>query len=172
VRRSRKNKFEQWDRLLLRVAAACTVLLLATQLIMLKEGPRHFLSRVDRLEGEPASLQMPYYASAQGRENAPVINRIEWLREHHVVTVRMIKPSSHAEVHVTVNGKRSGDFRRGKVELTVYEGDYIEIDASALREPGRFVVNAPAGGVIYPADGLSLEGQGEVIPVGKVKFNH
>lgn len=170
MRRSRKNPFVRWDWLLLRVAAGCVAILLASQLIRLSEGPRRHLSRVDRLEGEPATLQMPYYASAPGQENAPVVNRIEWLREHKTITVRMIQPQQHAGVHVTVNGKRAGDFRRGQVELTVYEGDYLEIDAGALRQPGRFVVNAPEGGVAAPADGLALEGQGEAIPIGKVKF--
>ncbi|HMM21325.1 MAG TPA: hypothetical protein PKA10_11335 [Selenomonadales bacterium] len=172
--RYKPNLFERWEKLALRTAAGCLTLLLIAQALLMLDTPRRYLSRVDRLEGEAVSLKTPIVAEKPLTitENAPVASPFALLRERRALVVRMIHPPPDPTVYITVNGQRAGDFRRGDVKIIVYEGDYVEIDASALATAASFVVSIPGGGLTEPEDGLVLEGREGPIPVGKVKFKH
>jgi len=93
-------------------------------------------------------------------------------REHKVIVVRMLVPAKSSDVFVMVNGSRVGDLSKGELQLTVYDGDYLEIDAQLLKSQGRFVLNIHGPGVVSPEDGLLLEGKAQIISIGKVKFLH
>ena len=162
----------RWEPYLVRLAVVCLFLLVMVQALMLKEGPRLLLSRVDRYEGETISGQIPLYAAdpLMVAEKSVVTNRIRSLRESKVLVIRMLKPATVDGAFVVVNGERVGDFRRGDVKVTVYEGDYVEIDVSEVNEQVRFVVNVPSSDLISPIDGIVLEGVRTYLPVGKVKF--
>ena len=159
--RYKPNLFERWEKLALRTAVGCLTLLLVGQTLLMLDMPRRYLSRVDRLEGEAVSFHTPIVAEKPLTitENTPVASPFALLRERRALVVRMIQPKPDSAIYITVNGQRAGDFRRGDVRIVVYEGDYVEIDASASSQVANFVVNVPGGGLQYPEDGLVLEGR-------------
>lgn len=173
-RRKQHDPFTPWEPFLLRLAAACVIALVAVQVVLYHDAPRRYLSRVDKLEGDPVTWQTPLVAEAPLviSEGSPVASRIHLLRENRPIVIRIVQPSAAAEVYPVINGERAGDFRTGEAALTVYDGDYLEIDASRLSVAGRFVVSVPDGGLETPFDGLVIEGRGAAVPIGKVKFKH
>lgn len=166
------NPFDRWEPLLVRLAATCVAVLLLAQVLLYHDTPRRYLSRVDKLEGEAVTWQTPLVASAPLviSEGSPVANRHHILRDSRNVVVRMISPVGAADVYAVVNGERVGSFGGGEVVVTVYDGDYLEIDASRLPSAGRFVVAVPDGDLVSPPNGVIVEGRGATLPVGKVKF--
>ena len=63
-----------------------------------------------------------------------------------------------------------GNFGKGEVELTVYEGDYIEIDAVRIKKTAQFIIDTHKNDLVYPVDGILLENQSNLVVVGKVIF--
>lgn len=173
-RRKPTDVFDRWEPLLVRLALGCLAVLVAAQVLLYAETPRRYLSRVDRLEGEPVTWQTPLVAEAPLviSEGSPVAGPFSRLRPGRTVVIRMVRPPAHPEVFVSVNGARAGDFAGGEARLTVYDGDYVEIDAGRLAAPGRFVVDVAGGGLESPTDGMVVEGRGAGLAVGKVKFKH
>lgn len=173
-RRKKYNPFVSWEPFLIRLAAACVIALVAVQVLIYHDTPRRYLSRVDKLEGDPVTWQTPLVAEAPLviSEGSPVANRIQMLRENRLIIIRIVQPAAAADVYPVVNGERAGDFKNGEAAITVYDGDYLEIDASRLPAAGRFVVTVPGGGLVSPLDGLVVEGRGAAVPIGKVKFKH
>jgi hypothetical protein len=173
-RRKQRNPFTPWEPFLIRLAAACVIALVAVQVVLYHDAPRRYLSRVDKLEGDPVTWQTPLVAEAPLviSEGSPVASRINLLRENRRVVVRIVQPPAAAEAYLVLNGERIGDFRTGEAAATVYDGDYLEIDAGRLPAAGRFVISVPDGGLETPLDGLVVEGRGAAVPVGKVKFKH
>ncbi|MBP2653543.1 MAG: hypothetical protein H6Q73_1112 [Firmicutes bacterium] len=172
MRNIRKDSSLSWERRLIIFTISCLVLLVVSQVLMLKETPRRYLSRVDRLEGDSVLLEQQNYVENKVLEDVdfPAVSWLELLRPHKIMTVRMIQPTAADDVYVTINGKPAGDFRHGEVRVTVYDGDYVEIDARLLQEMGRFVVNVPKNEVYSPDDGRLIEGKLDLIPIGKVRF--
>lgn len=172
-RRKTSGFFDFWEKPLFYLAVMCLIVLFLSQALLLKETARHYLSWVDRLEGDPIYLQTPVAGGDPVTviDHSPVANPVAVQREHRIILVRMLVPAKSGEVFVLVNGGRAGDLGQGELSLTVYEGDYLEIDARRLNEAGRFVISISEPGVVSPRDGLLLEGKEQVIPVGKVKFS-
>ncbi|HWQ60718.1 MAG TPA: hypothetical protein VN521_00295, partial [Negativicutes bacterium] len=121
------NPFDRWEPLLIRLAAACVAVLLLAQTLIYHDTPRRYLSRVDRLEGDPVTWQTPLVAEVPLviSESSPVAHRRPFLREGREIVVRMVSPSAAADVYAVVNGERVGDFGGGEIAVTVYEGDYL-----------------------------------------------
>lgn len=171
MRSSKQTSQLRRERWLIRLVLGCLITLVVVQALMLNPVPRTYLSQVDRLEGEQIIGQSQMFAetpltiSSQSPVHKSTPNRIG-----KAIIIRMINPPRHNLVYVTINGQRGGDFSRGEVRLTVYDGDYVEIDASASQEQFRFTVDVPGTGVIAPLDGLILEAQGSLIPIGKVSI--
>ncbi len=164
--------FERWEPLIIRLAVFCAAALLVVQLLLYQDVPRSYLSRVDRLEGDSVTWQTPLVAGTPLviSEGSPVANRFTLLRDSRKVVIRIVQPAAAANVYVVLNGERAGDFAAGEAAVTVYDGDYLEIDAGQLATAGRFVVAVPDGGLASPLHGAIVEGGGGVVPVGKVKF--
>ncbi|SHJ90191.1 hypothetical protein [Propionispora hippei] len=148
-------------------AAGCVLLLIAVQILLLGQAGRSYLSLVDRLEGEPLANQEGSRASVY---DSPVLNRLTALRESSLLTVTMLEPASDPQVFVTVNGEPAGHFVEGEVAIKVYDGDYVEINASAVSRPVRFRLATADDKVAVPPNGLVLEGKPSIITVGKIKF--
>jgi hypothetical protein len=176
VRHYRDNNgfFNFWEKPLFYLALGCFIILFLSQALLLKEIPRRYMSAVDKLEGESVYLENLVAAGepVTVTDHSPVVNRQTLQREHKTIVVRMLIPARSREVFVLVNGSRVGDFQHGELALTVFEGDYLEIDAQLLNGPARFVLNIHGPGVVAPEDGLLLEGKAQIITIGKVKFSH
>jgi hypothetical protein len=171
-KKSRWKQIVCGENVLLRLAVICAGILVISQVLLLKEGTRFYLSQVDRLEGEQISLQIPLYAGTPlSIMETIVTNHLKSLRESKIIMIRMIKPLQSTNVFVTVNGKVMDSFQKNSIKLTVYDGDYVEIDATLLKEQGQFIVNVPGSGLSVPLDGLVLESNSTVVVVGKIKFN-
>lgn len=172
--RRKPDLFSRWEHIILRLTVCCLILLAATQAMFLFEIPRHFLSQVDRLEGEAVSWQTPLAVEvplAAGPEApaAPASYRRDRLRSGREIVLRIVQPPADREAYLLVNGRRQGDFAAGELSLTVYDGDYLEIDAGQRTTPVRLIVRQPDGGLDTPVDGSVIEGVG-LIPVGKVNL--
>lgn len=162
------------DRIIYKLAIVFIVILVGVQMLHISDKTRMYISRVDRLEGEQITLEGTYYAEAplEIKENDAAAGYFKSLRESRVLNLRLIKPGSSLDVRAVVNGKVVDDFRKGSIRLVVYDGDYVEVDATALHEPVQVIVNVIGNKIIAPIDGLYLEGNGNVLPIGKVKFKN
>ncbi|HWR08967.1 hypothetical protein [Sporomusa sp.] len=175
----RRKQFFTVDRLLIRLATVAVVLLLAVQTLLLSGDARKYLSLVDKLEGDQITSPATMYASdvpwpnpnkEMNAVNKVVTRSIRTLRPSQSITIRMINPPASNAAIVTVNGETGGDFGKGNVALTVYDGDYIEIDAVNVKTPAQFIIDTHHGDMINPVDGIMLESKSNMIVVGKVVF--
>ena len=171
MRSSRKNKDKAWEKCLIGTVAGFVVLLLVVQILMLNATPRRFLSLVDRLEGESITRQSLLAENQLMLVDQLPVNRPATARVGKSIVIRMVTSKAQPGVYVTVNGQRSGNFAHGEVKLTVYDGDYVEIDASDCPEKLRFVVDVRDKAVRSPVNGLMLESTGGLLPVGKDQIN-
>lgn len=174
MERSNWRWIHKRDRLLLYLTSVCLSLLLFSQIILLFQTGRVRLSRIDRLEGQQISLDIPPYSDEPVKmiDSQTVINPLHFFRSSQVLIIRMINPAHHHGVVATINGKAAEAFYKGEVRLTVYDGDYVEIDATSLKQPAQYVVHVPGSKVLSPINGLILESRGTITPVGKVKFKN
>jgi len=175
MRRSKDMWMIRAEDILIRLIIICTTVLFLAQLLLLKEGTRLYLSKVDKMEGEDLSAAMPFYADnpMQIKEENPVLKSYQnLLRKSEVIVIKMITNVDHSNVLIIVNGKIISDFNKGDNKLTVYDGDYVEIDATALSRPAQFIIKVPSNGVLSPQDGLVVEGAKTMIAVGKIKFRN
>jgi len=174
MRRSKDQWITHVDDILRRLIIFFVTALLLSQILLLKEGTRMYLSKVDRMEGEDLTIAMPLYADTplQITEEATVLKNYQnLLRRSKIIVIKMVKPSTNAMVFVIVNGKKTENFSKGDCKITVYDGDYVEIDATSLSQPTQFVVKVSDNGLLSPQDGLVVEGAKMIFPVGKIKFN-
>lgn len=174
-RRSVNNiftKFDKMDKILKSLVFTGTALLLCIQAAFLYEGTRPYLSRVDRIEGDRISLEFTQYAANPLliSEKTVVSKRTPAIRESRVLIIRMIQPISDERVYASINGEKAGDFGRGEVKLTVYDGDYVEINCNALKAKASFIVGVLGSGLAAPLDGLMVENHEGIATVGKIKF--
>ncbi len=177
----RRQQFLTVDRWLIRLATMAVVLLLIVQTLLLSSDARKYLSLVDKLEGDQitspaimyaADSPWPNPAKEMNVVNKVVTRSIRTLRPSQNITIRMINPPASDDAIVTVNGETGGRFGKGNVELTVYDGDYVEIDAAKIKTPVQFIIDTHQGNIVNPVDGIMLESKNNVIVVGKVVFKH
>lgn len=164
------NKFIQGENILIKLLVIAVTLLIAAQILLFMAPTRLYISRVDRLEGEN-TMQVPMSVSTSMLEQTVAYNFAALRRKEHI-SVRMIKPNYNSKVSITINGKVAGNFNAGECNLTVYEGDYIEIDGTHLKAPVKFVLRVPDNKLEYPINGLIFETNGNIAAVGKVKFRN
>jgi hypothetical protein len=175
----RHKQFAYIDRLLLKLATSAIVLLLMTQALLLNGETRKYLSLVDQLEGEQITSPAAMYAfdvsrsdsnRVWGTVNKAIAKSIRTLRSGKTITVRMITPPTSGDAFVTINGEIAGNFAKGKVELTIFDGDYMELDITAVEKPAQFIIDTHKNDMIYPADGILLEGKDNILVIGKAIF--
>ena len=173
MRRSKKKRMVSVEDVLMRLIVICITVLLLSQLLLLKEGTRRYLSQVDKMEGEDLSLAAPLYADTplQITEEKTVVKSYQnLLRSSKVITIKMISPPTQSAIFIMINGKKIDDFSKGDRKITVYDGDYLEIDATAVNLPVQFVIKVSDKEFQSPQDGLVVEGVKKALVVGKIKF--
>ncbi|MDF2572438.1 MAG: hypothetical protein K0R55_4042 [Sporomusa sp.] len=175
----RRKQFLTVDRLLIKLSTAAVILLLVVQTLLLNGEARKYLSLVDKLEGEQITSLSTMYAAdipwsnpnnAMNAVNKVVAKSIRTLRPSKNIIIRMINPPASIDANVTVNGETVGHFGKGKVELTIYDGDYIEINAVNVNMPAQFIIDTGHSDMAFPIDGIMLESKNNIIVVGKVIF--
>ncbi|SMC57377.1 hypothetical protein [Sporomusa malonica] len=175
----RRKQFLTVDRLLIKLSTAAVVLLLVVQTLLLNGETRKYLSLVDKLEGEQITSPATMYAAdvpwpnpdtTMNAVHKVVAKSIRTLRPSKNIIIRMINPPANMDAVVTVNGEVMGHFGKGKVELTIYDGDYIEIDAINIKAPAQFIIDTHHSDMVFPIDGIMLESKNNMIVVGKVVF--
>ncbi|MDF2635573.1 MAG: hypothetical protein K0R78_2447 [Pelosinus sp.] len=173
--KSKSNWMIRSESILLRLIIVCVTALLISQIFLFKEGTRNYLSKVDKMEGERITATMPLYADAPlqiTEETAVVKNYQNLLRKSRKILIHIVKPPEHANIYVIVNGKRVDDFTKGSSKITVYDGDYLEIDATELELSAQFIIKIPEKDLLSPLDGLVVEGSKSILPIGKIKFKN
>lgn len=177
----RRKHFSVIDRLLIQVATCAVILLVLVQALLVNGETRKYLSLVDKLEGEQLPAPTARYAAdisrlipnnAETAVDKVIARSKQVLRSGQDITIRMITPSASMDCLVTINGEIAGNFSRGKLELTVYDGDYLEIDATRLAKPAQFIIDTRKSSLLSPVDGLMLQSHSSIIAVGKIMFNH
>jgi len=179
--RFRRKYFAAIDRLLIRLAVTAVILLFVVQALHLHAETRKHLSLVDNLEGEQITAPTTMYGADISRVasiklttiDQVIAKSIRSLRFGQGITIRMITPlANRRDALLTVNGQAVGNFSRGEVEVTVYDGDYIEIDAAKLTKPAQFIIDTHKSDMILPIDGTLLDSQSAIVVVGKVVYKH
>ncbi|CUH96233.1 putative membrane protein [Propionispora sp. 2/2-37] len=173
MRRSDRRRTISGDTFLLFASIGCVGLLIIVQGLLLGNQTRSYLSLVDRLEGERITHVSPTDSQNRSRSlfsDNPVFSR--WtMRDSALLTIRWVNPFGKEAVFVTVNGQNAGNLnRKGQLECKVYDGDYVEIDASNVKRNAQFVIHITGAQVYSPVDGLILEGKSTVLTIGKIKF--
>lgn len=161
------------ETIFIRLAFVFLCVLIGVQFFFLKDSTRSYLSYIDRLEGESVSIQLPLYSVKPlyiSETSKTAVNPLKSLRESKMVIVRIINPRTVENIFLTVNGQYMGDFAAGDLKIAVFNGDYLEIDASAFPHPAQFVIHVPNAGLIYPEDGMMVEVKGTTVAIGKVRF--
>lgn len=161
------------ETIFIRLALVLLSMLVIVQFFFLKDSTRVYFSYIDRLEGENVNIQMPLYSVKPlyiSEMSEAAASPLKSLRESKIVVIRMINPRSTGKIMLTINGQVAGDFTAGDLKIAVFNGDYIEIDASAFPYPAQFIIHIPNTGFVYPEDGMMVEVTGSIIPIGKVKF--
>ncbi|MBC8015260.1 MAG: DUF5359 family protein [Sporomusaceae bacterium] len=175
MRRSEKKRIISVEDVLIRLIVVCITVLLLSQLLLLKEGTRRYLSKVDKMEGEDLSLAAPLYADTPMQiteEKTVVRNYQNLLRSSKVIMIKMISATNNPSIFIMINGKKIDDFSKGDRKITVYDGDYLEIDATAVSLPVQFIIKVPDKEFLSPQDGLVVEGSKKILVVGKIKFKN
>ena len=173
--KSTKKWIAHVEDVLIRLLIFFIMALLLSQVLLLKEGTRSYLSKVDQMEGEDLTAEIPLYAHGPQpilEEQTVVKNFEKLLRRSKVIVIKMITFPKHVAVYVLINGKPIADFSQGQCTLTVYEGDYVEIDGRALKELTQFIIKVPDKKLQSPQDGLIVEGREGILTVGKIKFKN
>jgi hypothetical protein len=173
--RSKDNWMIRGETILFRLILIFVIALFISQLLLFKEGTRIYLSKVDRMEGEKITATMPLYADTplQITEDTTVVKGYQnLLRKRKVIFIHIVNPSENLNIYMVVNGKRADGFTKGNCRITVYDGDYVEIDATALEQPVQFIINVPDNDLLSPADGLVVEGSKSILAIGKIKFKN
>jgi hypothetical protein len=163
------------ETILFRLILFFVVALFISQLLLFKEGTRMYLSKVDKMEGEKITAAMPLYADTplQITEDTTVVKGYQnLLRKSKVIFIHMVNPSDNLDTYVVVNGKRTDHFTKGNCRITVYDGDYVEIDATSFERPVQFIINVPDNDLLSPSNGLVVEGSKSILPIGKIKFKN
>ena len=165
-------KQDKIDIFLQRLVMIGAAILLVTQVLLLSDTARPYLSRVDRLEGEPFRTDAALYAAGTfDTADSKVVSKSgSGMRDNRTLLIRMVRPTSDARAFVTVNGARLADFARGEAQVSLYEGDYVEIDARQIPEDTRFVLTIKGGSIVTPIDGMVLEGHESIVTVGRIRF--
>lgn len=163
------------DDVLLSLITISLVVMLISQILLLKEGTRLYLSKVDKMEGEDLFATMPLYADIplQITEEATVVKSYQnLLRSSKVIVIKMLKNPTNPNVFIMINGKKIDDFSKGDSKLTVYDGDYVEIDGTFLKQSVDFLIKVPDKGLLSPQDGIIVTGEKKIFPIGKIKFKN
>lgn len=176
--RFRRKYYVTVDQLLIRLATIAVILLLAVQVLLLHDETRKYLSLVDKLEGDRLTTPSTMYAAnislAEPNKTFSMVNKviaksIRSLRPGKDITIRMITPDATSDAVMTINGEIAGDFAKKKLAVTVYDGDYLEIDVTKLKgKPAQFIIDTHNNDLLAPVDGILLENQGDIITIGKV----
>lgn len=175
VTNSKDNWMERGEAILFRLLVIFITTLFISQLLLFKEGTRIYLSKVDQMEGERITAAIPLQTDTplQIIEETTVIKHYQnLLRKSKVLLIHMVKASKESDVFIIVNGKRVDGFTKGNSKITIYDGDYVEIDATALAQPTQFIINVPDNDLLSPQDGLIVEGSKRILPIGKIKFKN
>jgi hypothetical protein len=178
--RFRRKYYITIDQLLIRLATIAVILLLTVQILLLHDETRKYLSLVDKLEGERITAPSTMYAAnislaepnrAFSMVNKVIAKSIRSLRPGKDITIRLISPDATSDAVLTINGEIAGDFAAKKVAVTVYDGDYLEIDVTKLKgKPAQFIIDTHKSDLLSPVDGILLESQNNIITIGKVIF--
>lgn len=172
MRQARKwNHFLKGDNILIRLLVIALTLLIISQLLLFITPTRMYISRVDRLEGENTINEAAPTNEATALEKTVIYN-LGALRRSEQLTVRMISSHHNEKAGITVNGKLVAVFNDGECNITVYDGDYIEIDGTQLSEAAKFVVRVSGNQLKYPVNGLMFETNGTIAVIGKVQFHN
>lgn len=151
----------------------CLTLLVICQFFLLKDSLRPYLSKVDQLEGENIAFNLPAYAGEPLKvsdKTETAITPFRTLRESKIIVIKAVSPSSSQMAYVRINGNVAGNFEKGELKITVYNGDYLEIDSTELQEPADFIVKVPNSGLIFPEDGAIVQTNQHLATIGLVKF--
>ena len=172
MRQARKwNHFIKGDNILIRLLVVVLTLLIISQLFLFMTPTRMYISRVDRLEGENTIHEIAPKNEVTTLEKTVIYN-LGTLRRSEQLTVRMINSTHYKKIGITVNGKLAAVFNDGECNITVYDGDYIEIDGTQLPEAAKFVVRVSGNKLKYPVNGLMFETNGNIAVIGKVQFRN
>lgn len=148
-------------------------LLIICQFFLLKDSVRLYLSKVDQLEGENIAFNLPAYAGEPlqvSDKTETAISPFRTLRESKIIVIKPASPTSLPTVYVRINGNISGSFEKGELKIAVYNGDYLEIDATELQDPAVFILKVPSSGLRFPEDGALIQTNKDLTAVGIVKF--
>lgn len=172
---SKDNWMIRGETILFRLILVFIAALFISQLLLFKEGTRLYLSKVDKMEGEKITAALPLYADTPLKitEEITVVKGYQnLLRKSKVIFIHMVNPSEKLTIYMVVNGKRAEGFTKGNCKITVYDGDYVEIDATSLDQPAQFIINVSDNDFFSPVNGMVVEGSMSILPIGKIKFKN
>ncbi|EGO64919.1 hypothetical protein ALO_05548 [Acetonema longum DSM 6540] len=151
------------------MAIFCVVVLGLIQLLLFFDESRIFLSRIDKLEGDRVALEFTPDNPGNEAEGRSVWQEFQILRRGQKMQIKVLTGSGN-QVYIKINGNRAGTLAPGLATVTVYDGDYLEIDATLQTEPVSYQVVKVDPGIVSPFAGAILETRGDTAPIGRIKL--
>ena len=170
---SENESNEKWacriDKLLPRLIVASLCALILVQTVLFMDGTRQLISKTDKLEGEQIAGQRRKPVKEEEARARVVIEPLQKLKKGRNLSISVLSMHKHPNVLVLINSHPAGNFQDGSVRLTVYENDYLEIDARHWQEAVRFRIEGEAD-ILLPLLGAEFESQGGILAIGRVKL--
>lgn len=162
------NKFTLYlDSLLPKLVIAALCCLLVSQIILFIDGTRQYISHIDQLEGEQV-VRHPRDKATEDTVRA-VLEPLQKLRKGKTLSLTVISDNRRPNLLVRVNNQIAGNFLDGPVVLSVYEQDYLEIDARQWSEPVRLRLKTEPG-ILLPLGDVELMIHGDTLAIGRVRL--
>lgn len=157
------------EGLALRVILVAALLLLAGQLALTQPDLRWHLSPVERWEGLPLE---PVAPGAWGRPAGGVAAVADPLArdEGPWITITLWNRLRAPRAVVLVNGAEVAAFTRREAVVAVREGDILEVDGLAVRQPLVFRVTAAHPEVSDPPVGMEFATRQSIAYLGRVRL--
>lgn len=159
--------FERWftertsrfERVLIVSTGLLLFVLLLSQALLINPNIRSMLSLVERLEGVP-------YERTEQEEEQETVAPSAVSEDPVLLELSIVNDVDASQLNVHVNGEAVMAFgNNNSVELSVREGDLVEVDGDPTLQNIEIVVSAISAGVASPTQGhtVTFFGQPETI---------
>lgn len=157
------------DKKIQPAAIFCVAVLVVIQLLLFFDESRIFFSRIDKLEGDRVALEFTPDKPGNEAEGRSVWQEFQVLRRGRKMQIKVLTGSGN-QVYIKINGNRVDALAPGLAAVTVYDGDYLEIDATLQPGPVSYQVVKVDPDIISPFAGAVLTTRGNIAPIGRIKL--
>ena len=157
-----KKFISRIEKILLRVAIGCILLIAIVQGLMTADPLRFYLSWSERRDGQ--SVQIPVTA---GLLTEPVEEAVIVLSQARLA-IEAEKFSALPHAKILVNGQEKYNFSDKKVIFDINAGDTVKIDSTAYNFPISYKIVEVSDNLAFPEQEQIFTANQTVVMIGKI----